>query len=356
MKAVYKGKRISGILGILPETVSYFDDEVDNYTFPPKQTMKLKKIMGFESHRISKPDSFSSDFCIYGVKYLLDNGLLRKEDVGAIVVVTLSPDYFLPQISNTIQGELGFGDDVFCIDVAQGCCGFLVGLQQAFMLLDSLGDKKVILCNADVLSKKTSKADRNDYPLIGDGASVTVVENDSEAGDIFYTMHMDGSRRNALRIPAGGFRRPNTPETGRLEDIGDGNLRALDHLHMEGSDVFNFVQTDAPPCIEETLADAGVEKDDVDYFLFHQPNKFMIQKLRQKLKVPEEKVPDDLVTKYGNPSGVSIPMIIADAVPEQMEGRMSRCCLSAFGAGLAWGTMVLDMGNMDFCRMVESDL
>ena len=224
------------------------------------------------------------------------------------------------------------------------------------MILDSMPDKKVLLCNVDILSKKVSKADRNDYPLIGDGAAVTVIENDPNAGRTTYSMNMDGSRRNVLRIPAGGFRQPNTPETGELKDIGDGNLRALDHLHMDGREVFNFVQTDAPPCIEETIQRPEVTKEDIDYSFFHQPNKFMIQKLRQKLGVPEEKVPDDLVTKYGNPSGASIPLIITDSMGDKMETDKYLCCLSAFGSGLAWGALVTELGNMDFCRLVESDL
>lgn len=356
MRAVYRGKKISSILGVLPGTVSYFDDEVDNYTFPPKQTMKLKKIMGFESHRLSKEDCFSSDYCIYGLKYLLDKEVVRKEEIGAVIVVTLSPDYFLPQISNIVQGELELGEDVLCLDIAQGCCGYLIGLMQSFMLLEQMGDKKVILCNVDVLSKKVSHKDRNDFPLSGDAASVSVIENDPDAEDIHFIMYMDGKRRNALRIPAGGFRLPNSPETAEMKDVGDGNLRSLDNLHMDGSAVFSFVQEEAPPCIEETLEFAGVTKEDIDYYLFHQPNKFMLQKLREKLGVPKEKMPDDLVVKYGNPSGVSIPMVITDNLSNELTDKSFLCCLSAFGSGLAWGTMVLNLGNLDFCEIVESDL
>lgn len=356
MRTVYSGKKITGVLGILPEVVSHFDDEVDNYSFPAKQTMKLKKVMGFDTHRMAKKSSFTSDFCIYGINYLLENGLLKKEDVGAIIVVTLSPDYFLPHVSNIVQGELGFGSDVLCLDIAQGCCGYLIGLQQAFMLLEGLGEKKVVLCNADVLSKKVSPHDRNDYPLAGDGAAVTIIENDENAEDIYYVMNMDGSRRDALKIPAGGFRQPNTPETGELKDVGDGNLRALDHMHMDGAEVFNFVQADAPPCIESALEYSGTSKDDVDYFLFHQPNRFMVRKLREKIDVPEEKVPDDLVVKYGNSSGSSIPIVLTDHLSGEMTEKSFRCCLSAFGSGLAWGAMIMELGNMDFCRLVESDL
>ena len=136
MDAVFKGKKISGILSILPETESYFDDEVDNYDFPPKQTMRLKKLMGFNKHRLAKEDSTASAFCIAGLNYLLESGKIKKEEIGAIVVVTLSPDYFLPQISNIIQGECGLDKEVLCVDIPQGCCGYLLGLFQAFLLLE----------------------------------------------------------------------------------------------------------------------------------------------------------------------------------------------------------------------------
>lgn len=356
MKTVFKGKKLTSVLGVLPETVSYFDDEVDQYTFPPKQTMRLKKIMGFESHRLAKPGSFSSDFCMYGVRHLLNQNVIKRDEIGAILVVTLSPDYFLPQVSNIIQGELGFSQDTICLDIAQGCCGFLIGLAQAFFLLEHMDDKKILLCNVDVLSKKVSKQDRNDYPLCGDGASVTVLENDKSAQDIYFLMHMDGSRRNALHIPAGGFRQPNTPETGMLEDVGDGNLRAQDHLHMDGTEVFSFVQNEVPPCIEEILQFSGMKKDEIDYYLFHQPNQFMLQKLCEKLGVPKSKMPLDLVKKYGNPSGVSIPMVITDHFSDILTKKTYQCCLSAFGSGLAWGAMALSLGNLNYCKLIESDL
>ena len=88
MKTVFKGKRITSVLGLLPENISYFADEVNNYTFPPKQTMRLKKIMGFESHRMAKADSFASDFCLYGLRYLLEKGVIDKKEIGACLLYT----------------------------------------------------------------------------------------------------------------------------------------------------------------------------------------------------------------------------------------------------------------------------
>ena len=123
---------------------------------------------------------------------------------------TLCPDHFVPHISNIVQAECGLDTSVICLDIAQGCCGFLVGLMQACMLLEHM-EKKVVLINGDVLSHKVSKRDRNDFPLIGDGTAITVVENDSGASQIYYEMNMDGKRRDVLKIPSGGFRMPASP-------------------------------------------------------------------------------------------------------------------------------------------------
>lgn len=108
MECVYKGKKISGILGVLPEETSNFEDELDNYSFPHKQSLRLKRLMGYDKHRLAKKKSTASDFCVYGLKYLLSEGKIRKEDIGAIFVVTLSPDYFVPHISNIIHGGVPF--------------------------------------------------------------------------------------------------------------------------------------------------------------------------------------------------------------------------------------------------------
>ena len=356
MKAVFKGKKISGLIGLLPETIGYFDDEIYNYSFPEKQTMRLKKVMGFEKHRLSKENSTASQFCVYGIKELLDSGRLRKEEIGAVIVVTLSPDYFVPHISNIIHGECELSSDVICMDIPQGCCGFLLGLMQAFLLLDFMKDKKILVCNVDLLSHKVSKQDRNDFPLIGDAASICVVENDKNATDIHFCMYEDGSRRNALIIPAGGFAMPATAETAVMRELEDGNKRSLDNLHMEGSEVFNFVQMCVPPMLEELFKEANIEKENIDYYLFHQPNKFMLKKLADKIQVPYEKMFMNIVENYGNPSGVSIPINIVHNLSKSITKKKYSCCLSAFGSGLAWGAMIMELGNMDFCEMIETEL
>lgn len=352
----FSGKKISAMLGVLPKLVSKFDDEVGNYSFPAQQTMRLKKVMGYNQHRLAAPSSTVSDFGIYGLDYMLQNQWLKKEDIGAVVVVSLCPDFFVPHNSNIIAGKCGLDNDVICLDIAQGCCGFLIGLMQSFMLLDHIQNKKIVLIDGDVLSHKVSKQDRNDYPLIGDAAAITIVENDSDAMPIYYEMHMDGSRGNSLRIPAGGFRMPNSSETAIMQDLGDGNFRALDHMHMDGSEIFNFVQTDVAQMLVNVFEKGVAKIEDFDYFFFHQPNRFMLQKLAEKVGIPKEKLFMNLVENYGNPSGASIPLTAIHNCRKVLLTENHRCCLSAFGSGLAWGVMFMNMGNLDFCEMIESRL
>lgn len=350
----FEGKRITAMLGILPETVSNFDDEVSNYSFPPKQTLRLKKVMGFNRHRLAKPTSTVSDFAVYGLNYMLDNDWIKKDEVGAVIVATLCPDYFVPHVSSIVQAKCGLGTDVICMDISQGCCGFLLGLMQSFLLLEHM-DKKVILINGDVLSHKVSNRDRNDFPLIGDATAISVVENGGN-DTIYYEMHNDGGRGDALKIPAGGFRMPSTPATAQMLDQGDGNFRALDHMHMDGSGVFNFVQTEVPYMLEDAFKRTGKTADDFDWFFFHQPNKFMLQKLAEKAGIPKDKLPMNLVENFGNPSGASIPLTVIHNCRDAMLDSESSCCLSAFGSGLAWGMMYIKLGKLSHCELIESAL
>ena len=350
----FRGKRITSMLGILPETVGLFDDEVENYSFPPKQTMRLKKIMGYDRHRLAKDTSTVSDFAVYGLRYMLENNWIKKEEIGAVITVTLCPDHFVPHISNIVQDKCGLDTDVMCFDIAQGCCGFLFGLMQAFMVLDHT-DKKVLLINGDVLSHKVSKKDRNDYPLIGDACTITILENGGD-DEIYYEMHTDGSRGKALIIPAGAFRMPSSPDTGVMADLGDGNFRSLDNMTMDGSEVFNFVQVEVPPMLENAFKRENLTVDDFDWFLFHQPNRFMLQKLAEKAGLPQDKLPMNLVENFGNPSGASIPMTAIFNCRESLINGENKCCLSAFGSGLAWGVMFMNIGNLDYCDLIESDL
>ena len=351
MKFSFENKKISGILTVVPKNVVKFDDEISNYNFSEKQCKKLKLIMGYEEKRVAPEGVCSSDICEYGMNYLFDNNLLKRNEIDALVLVTQSPDYFMPATSNILHGKLGLKNDIICLDICQGCCGFIIGLIQGFMLLEQKNINKVVLMNADVLSSKVSKRDRNSNPLIGDGASITILEKSNNNEQIFADIKFDGTNALCLNIPAGGFRMPSTAETAIMKEDEAGNFRSLDNLVMKGDDVFNFVLNKVPEQIEEVLSEMKLSKDEIDYFMCHQPNKFMLQKLADKLGVKYEKMPNNIVENFGNASGVTIPTNICFNLKDKNE--KMKICLSGFGIGLTWATMILELANLKFKDLIE---
>lgn len=353
MDFLFKNKRVSGILTILPKKAVKFEDEMANYNFSPAKCMKLKLAMGYNEHRVAEPGQCSSDFCKFGLQYLFDNNMLNKDDIDALLFVSQSADYYMPPTSNLIQGYFELKQDCLCLDINQGCAGFELGLIQAFMMLEQPAIKKVVLLNADVLSSKVSDRDRNSKPLIGDAASITIVERCEEENPIYANIKMDGRGAMVLNIPAGGFRMPSTTETAVMEQDAAGNYRSKNNLVMQGDEVFNFVQREVPPMIEHLFEQSGTDRNDVDWYMFHQPNKFMLHKLADKLGIPYEKMPANIVENFGNASGVTVPTCISYNLGDQLVNGKKILCLAGFGVGLTWSSIMMNMGNLMFNQIIE---
>ena len=353
MDFIFRNKKISGILTILPKKAVTFEEEMANYNFSAAKCMKLKLAMGYNMHRIAEDGQCSSDFCIEGLKYLFENNLLNKDDIDVLLFISQSPDYFMPPTSNIIQGHFNMKKDMICMDINQGCAGFELGVIQACMMLEQPSINKVAILNADVLSPKVSPKDRNSKPLIGDAASITIVEKTSEENTIYANIQMDGTGALALNIPAGGFRMPSTQETAIMEEDANGNFRSKDNLVMKGDEVFNFVQREVPPMIEHLYEQAGISRDDVDWYVFHQPNKFMLRKLADKLEIPYEKMPANIVENFGNASGVTVPTCISYNLGEEITHQTKKVCIAGFGVGLTWSSIMMDLGNLSFNKIIE---
>lgn len=353
MNFTFRNKRISGILTVLPKNEAKFEDDMLQYHFQTEKSLRLKKIMGYDKHRIAENGICVSDLCVFGMEFLFCRRLVERADIDGLILVTQTPDHLMPPTSNIIQGRLNLKKETICLDINQGCAGYLIGLIQAFMLLEQDGVQKVVVLNADILSQKTSNQDRNSYPLIGDGAAITVVEKSKERNVIYADIRMDGSRGEALMIPAGGLRMPITPETGVLVDQGDGNLRSKENLVMDGTSIFQFVQKEVPVIVDDLLKLSGIDKDKIDYFMFHQPNRFMLEKLADQMQIPRNKMPNNIVERFGNASGVTIPTNITFNLGAQLLGQELQLCLSGFGTGLTWGSMLLTVGNLDFCQVID---
>jgi 3-oxoacyl-[acyl-carrier-protein] synthase-3 len=347
--------KISGICGVVPANISRYDDELGNYSHSVESSLKLKKVMGYNEHRVVKGVTTISDMVIPAFKQLQSNGLIDTHDIDAIIVVTQTPDHLIPSTSSILHGKLGMKESCYCIDINDGCTGYLRGLFEASSLIRNSDSKKVLLITGDILSRKVSKNDRNSYPLVGDAVTLTILEYQNSPSDCPFELRSDGKGAFALTIPAGGMAIPACPFTSELNQDEDGNLRSLDHLVMKGRDVFTFTQTTVLAFLDKFLKEHAAIKPE-SYFL-HQANLFILDRISRKLKVDSEQLPTDVIRKYGNSSSATIPMAIVEKYRKIDFTVISELALLAgFGVGLTWGATILKIENLQFCNLIELEV
>lgn len=352
MKTHIANVKISSIIAVVPEQYSKYDDEVSNYNQAVENSKKLKSVMGYDEHRVISGNTTTADLLNHGFTYLTKQTGLQGTDFDALVLVTQTPDYILPPTSSVLHGWFGLSEDAYCVDINQGCNGYIMGLVQAGMLLQNKDINRVLLCVGDTLSTRTSKQDRNSYPLIGDAAALTIVEFDKEASGFEVELMNRGSAFDALIIPAGGARQPNTEFTKIPTLADDGNTRSSEQLVMQGADVFNFTQTVVPEFLNNFIKSRDLNWDQIQFLYLHQANSFIIKKIAESLKIDSNKVPDAVVGKYGNSSSATIPLAIAmEGKPNNHEKQ--KVVLSGFGVGLSWGAIMTDLDNLDFLEIIN---
>ena len=311
------------------------------------------RLMGFGTRRVAVEGETVGDYAIYGIDQMLKDGVFKECEIGAIIVTTTSPDHFIPPISNIVQGKFDFDEDVVCVDISQGCCGYIVGLTYAFMTLDAMRDRKVLLIAGDMLSFRISKRDRASRPINGDAVTISIVENTMENSTISCSLKNDGKDAFAVYIPAGGTRIPITPETTEEKQDEFGNWRGQQHLLMQGDLVFNIIINKTPELMEELLAKSGCSMDDIDYFVCHQSSSFTLKKLAQRLEVTEQRLFNDIVPKYGNSSSATIPVTMCEHNEEMFaDGKKKKLMFVAFGTGMSLGAVLMDMIK-PICRFLN---
>jgi 3-oxoacyl-[acyl-carrier-protein] synthase III len=183
---------------------------------------------------------------------------------------------------------------------------------------------------------------------------VTIIENDASAKPLKVFTKNRGKDALVLKIPAGAFRMPCSAETAIAQNVGDGNYRSLDNLNMEGASVFAFVQSEVPKMVDEILTSESMSKDEVDYFMFHQPNRFMLEKLADKIGVAREKMPNNIVENFGNSNSVTIPVNLAFNLSDQLRCEKSlKLMMCGFGVGLTWAGLIWELAGLQSCGLIE---
>ena len=352
MKTVFQNKRISAIVSVLPDKVVRYEDELEDYSFPVRQSQMLGKMMDYNTRRQCEPTDSVSEYAIQGIQRLIDKEIIGVDEIDAIVVSSSSQDFIMPSVSYLLHGHFNLSEKVYCSDIVQQCGGYQFGLMQCFMLMDTFGFRKVLLVTGEMTSKKVGLHDRNARPIIGDAVTVSVIEP-ADNGNIYVDYRNYGQMADSIKIYAGGLKCPSTAETAIETKDEQGNSRSLDHFYMDGEAVFNFVMTKVPPMIIDTLEESGDTNNTIDYFMFHQPNKYMIDRLADELDIPSNKCFGNIVGIYGNASTATIPLNICHNIAAEATNRTLRLCLSGFGGGLTCNAIVLSNPPMDYCEIVD---
>lgn len=286
---------------------------------------------GIRERRIAAPEQATSDLALEAARRALEDAGIGPGDVDLIIVATNTPDSFLPASASVVQGRLGaFRAGAF--DLLAGCTGFVYALTVAARFITSGTYKHVLVIGAETLSRIVDWEDRDTCVLFADGAGAAVVGQAREGyGLIHSVLGADGSGRHLLQVPAGGSRMPASRET--VEN-------RLHFIRMNGREIFRFAVRTCSDGVLETLEEAGLAKEEVDFFVPHQANLRIIEAAAKKLNLPMDRVLVN-VDRFGNTSTASIPMAIQEAV---IKGRLKtgdNVVLAAFGAGLTWAVAIM---------------
>jgi 3-oxoacyl-[acyl-carrier-protein] synthase-3 len=341
-----EGVRVTGVTSVVPSGVRSIQEDADIFDLSDSQIKRLQRDIGIDKRHVTVKEECASDLCEFAAKLLLSELKYDPLSIDGLLLVTQTPDYFQPATSCVLHGRLELGKDCATFDINLGCSGYVYGLWLASMMIATGACKRVLMLAGDTISRCVSPYDRSVAPLFGDAGSATMIEKGADDSAITFVMHTDGKGYKHLIVPAGGFRNRSSRETNQVFERQDGNLRREEHLYMNGAEIFTFSIKEVPSLINEALAASNWLKDEVDYFVLHQANKFIIQNIVKKLGASLEKAPHDVFAKYGNQSSASIPVTICENFSSVLKDRSMKMILAGFGTGLSWAACALSLGPM----------
>jgi 3-oxoacyl-[acyl-carrier-protein] synthase-3 len=350
--ALFKTNNVSikGISACVPKEKIYTKDYIH---FNDSEKDLFIKNVGIVERRVAPDEITTSDMCFKSTEKLISELNWNKQDIDCLIFISQSPDHFLPATSIILQHRLGLGKHVMAFDINLGCSGYIYGLQLVSNLISTSQIKKGLLLVGDKSTVSTYIEDKSTYPLFGDAGSATALEFDAAAGPIYFNLQSDGSGEESIKILDGASRNMIRPDTFEIKEIEPGIKRSRRHLQLNGIDIFNFALREVAPNINELFRFAEIEKEKVDYFIFHQANKLINESVRKKLKVLEkEKVPYS-IDLFGNTSSASIPLTIVTRLKNELENQHKKILLSGFGVGFSWGSCLIDFDKIICCDLIE---
>ena len=340
--------RVVGISACVPKEI---DDNQTNSLINDDERDNLIQSIGIIQKRKAPDGVTSSDLCYESAEKLIAEIGWNKEEIDALVFVSQTADYILPATACVLQDRLALSKECMALDVSLGCSGWVYGMSVVSSLLSNGSIKKAILLVGDLGTRTNSPRNRSDFPLFGDAGTCTALVFEEGAKGVFLHLATDGSGKDAIIIPEGGYRTPFNENTLTWQKVEGGYAQGI-HARIDGMSVFSFAITKGPKSVKDLCERYGISIEAVDCFVFHQANKMITDKIRKKLKLEEDKCPVSM-DYFGNTSCATIPLtLVTRRQKELTEGHLSTIGC-AFGVGLSWGSVYFETDKIIVPDLIE---
>jgi len=324
------------------KAISYYlpDETLTNeqlsQEFPEWTVEKIASKIGVNERHIAAENETAADMGIQAAEKLFTEHKIDRSKIDFLLFCTQSPDYFLPTSACVMQDILGLPTTCGALDFNLGCSGYIYGLSLAKGLICGNMAKNVLLITSETYTKHMHSKDKGNRTIFGDAAAATLISTEgyAEVGD--FSFGTDGSGAENLIVKTGAFREKNPKNDLTFDDTNF--VRSSDYLFMDGSEIFNFTSRAVPVLVEDVLSKNNLRRENIDLFVFHQANKFMINFLRKQLEIEKDKF-FVFMENVGNTVSSTIPIALYEAQKQNiLEGNI---LLAGFGVGYSWGATIL---------------
>ena len=332
MKQAY----IKGISYYLPERVVTNEELVKE--FPEWSVDKVAQKVGVDSRHLAAENETAGDMAEKAARNLFEEYNIDPKSINFLMLCTQSPDYFLPSTACVLQNRLGIPTSAGAFDYNLGCSGCIYGMAMAKGLIAAGIANNVLLLTAETYNKYLHPDDKSNRSIFGDGAAACLISTEGFAQIGEFVLRTDGAGAENLIVKTGAARCKQT--TGLSDEDSEGHIRRDDYLYMNGGAIFNFTLDAVPAMMNQLFEKNGLTRDDIDYFVFHQANKFMLSTIRKVCMLPKDKFYVDLAN-VGNTVSSTILIGLKECLNDGsiQSGMQVMCC--GFGVGLSWGCCVL---------------
>ena len=333
---------IKGISACVPSNI---EENIDLPVFEEGEAQRVINQTGIARKHVVTQGITALDLCKDAMEKLLEELNWEKESIDVVMFVSTTFDHIIPPNSCILQGMLGLSEDTMCVDLRQGCPGWTIGMTTLSSLLSNGCVKRGILLVGDTPTLSHSPLDKETRPLFGDAGTATALEFDETVNPIEFYHGTRGKDYKSIFAESGGYRKMTDEEALKYVEYGKNIQRRGIDVMMDGMSVFGFGLSMGPKSVNNLCEHFEIDKDKIDYFLFHQANRYMNDKIRKKLKIDESKVPYSM-QNFGNTSCASNPLTLVSQCNEEYSSKRLNSVACAFGVGLAWGCVHFETDNI----------